>query len=308
MKKIGVIINPNAKKFRTGKVDIKIYSDLSSDSINICTPQNLNELNLTVKDFMKRDLDIICIGGGDGTIHVVLSELINIYKKKSLPPILILKEGTMDNIARSVGLKGKGAALLRRLIKAINDGKSIEYEIRHTMKIGDKYCFLFGTGFVTNFLNKAYSGREKGLYRNMQVALMGVKEGLLNSNNGEIFSSAKQDIFINNKQISISNVSGILAGTVEHIGMGFSPLANSVHSENIFQIIILGISPRKILLNLNRLRTGENIKSDNYLNTLSRSLTIKQKGSFEYTMDGDIYTANDELNVTVGPSLKLIKI
>lgn len=308
MKKIGVIINPNAKKFRTGKVSINTYMDYNSENVIISTPESIEQLKATAELYKQKKSEYICIGGGDGTIHVVLSELMNAFNPQPIPPILILKEGTMDNIARSVKLKGKGPALLKRLIKKIEEKKVIETKDRYTIKIKDKYCFLFGTGLVTNFLNKAYSGKEKGPIRNLQVALMGAKEGILNVKDGEIFRLTEQAIFIDGKKVLINPVSGILAGTVEHIGMGFSPLPEAVQSDGTFQVIISGMNPRGILRYLNRIRTGKRIKSPKYLNVFGKSILIKQKGIFEYTMDGDIYTAENELNVSAGPKVKLVKI
>ena len=308
MKKVAAIINPNAKKFRTKKVSMKTYMDHNSDNVIISAPKNIDELKEIVEGYNLFKPDYICIGGGDGTIHFVLTELINSYKTKELPPILILREGTMDNIARSVKLKLKGLQLLDRLLKKIANNEKIETDDRFTIKINDKYCFLFGTGCITNFLNKAYSGKEKGFYRNVQVALMTFKEGLLNISDGEIFEFTKQSIFIDGNEVKINPVAGMLSGTVEHVGMGFSPLMEAVQSNGTFQTIILGINPRKILLNISKLRVGKKIKSDKYLNTLCKSLVIKQLGIFEYTMDGDIYTAKDNLEVCIGPKVSLVKI
>jgi len=308
MKKVAVIINPNAKKFRTEKVSIKSYMDHNSDNVITSAPKNIDELKETVDRYNSFKPDYICIGGGDGTIHFVLTELINSYKTKELPPILILREGTMDNIARSVKLKLKGLQLLDRLLKKIANNEKIETDDRFTIKINDKYCFLFGAGCITNFLNKVYSGKEKGFYRNVQVALMSFKEGLLNINDGEIFKFTNQSIYIDDNEVKINPVVGMLSGTVEHVGMGFSPLMEAVQSNGTFQTIILGINPREILLNISKLRVGKRIKSDKYLNTLCKSLVIKQAGIFEYTMDGDIYTAKDELKVSIGPKVSLVKI
>jgi diacylglycerol kinase family enzyme len=308
MNKVAVIINPNAKKFRTGKASIKRYMDYNSDNVMVSAPQNIDELKDSINKYKNFKPDYICIGGGDGTIHFVITEIINAYNSKGLPPILILREGTMNNVARSVNLKLKGPQLLDRLLKKTANNEKVEAEDRFTIKINDKYCFLFGTGCITNFLDKVYSGKEKGFFRNMQVGFMGVKEGLLNRNDGEIFNLTDQSIYIDGDEININPVIGLLSGTVEHIGMGFSPLPEAVQSSGMFQTIILGINSREILLNLNKLRVGKRIKSDKYLNVLSRSLVIKQDGDFEYTMDGDIYTAKDELNVSIGPKVSLVKI
>jgi len=308
MKKVAVIVNPNAKKFRTGKVSIKTYTDHNSDNVIVSAPQNFDELKETVNRYNAFNPDYICIGGGDGTIHVVLTELINSYKSKTLPPILILREGTMDNIARSVKLKLKGAKLLDRLLKKIAADEKIETEDRFTLKIEDKYCCIFGTGCITTFLNKVYSGKEKGFYRNMQVGFMAFKECLLNINDGEIFQLTKQSTYIDDNEVKINPVAGMLSGTVEHVGMGFSPLPEAVQSNGTFQTVIFGMNSRNILWNINKLRIGKRVKSDKYCNTLCKSLVIKQDGVFEYTMDGDIYTAKDELRAAIGPKVSLVKI
>ena len=49
MKKIGVIINPNAKKFRTGKVSIKTYMDYKSENVMISTPESIEQLKATAE-------------------------------------------------------------------------------------------------------------------------------------------------------------------------------------------------------------------------------------------------------------------
>jgi len=237
-----------------------------------------------------------------------LSELINVYFPDGIPPILILKSGTMNNISRSIKLKGSGSDILKRIIKKINANGMIETEDRLTIKIKDKYCFLFGTGFVTNFLEKAYSGAEKGFYRNLQVGLTAIKEVFMNVKNCEIFKLTEQAIFINKKKVLINPVSGILAGTVEHIGMGFSPLKDAVQNNFNFQIIVLGLTADKILFNLNKLRTGKKIKSPKYSNVSGQSILIKQKGIFTYTMDGEMYTVENELKITSGPIVKLVKV
>jgi len=308
MKKIGVILNPNAKKFRTGRASIDSYMVYTSENISINAPGNIEELKIIARKYKQDKLDYICIGGGDGTIHLVLSELINAFLPESVPPVLLLKEGTMNNIARSIKLKRRGPVLLKRLLNTIAENKIVITADRFTIKIMDRYCFLFGTGLVTNFLNKVYSGREKGFFRNIQVALMGIKESITNAKDGEIFRLTEQAVFIDGKKVLINPVSGILAGTVEHIGMGFSPLKDAVQYDGKFQVIIIGINPRGILKYMNKIRIGKRIKSPKYFNALGKSILIKQKGIFEYTMDGDIYEAENELNVVSGPVIKLVKI
>ncbi len=308
MKKIGVIINPNAKKFRTGKDSINDYLKHQSEKVIISTPQSVGELLPIVKSYKSQNIDYICIGGGDGTIHLVLSELLKVYKPNEIPPILILKDGTMNNISRSIKLKGVGPVILKKLISKISENGFIGSEDRFTLKIEDKYCFLFGTGLVTNFLEKVYTGTEKGFLRNLQVGMMGIKEIFKDQKNCEIVKLTEQAIFIDDKKVLINPVSGILAGTVEHIGMSFFPLKDAVRNTGKFQVIVLGLTAGKILLNLNKIRTGKRIQSPKYFNVHGESILIKQKGIFTYTMDGEIYSAENELRISAGPIVKLVKV
>ena len=308
MKKIGIIINPNAKKFRTGKDSVDSFMKYSTDNIIISSMTNSADLKEIVYNYKTLNPDYICIAGGDGTIHLVITELINIYNNENVPPVLILKEGTMDNIAHTLKLKGRGHVLLKKFLKKITADQTIQIEDRFTIKISDKYCFLFGTGFTTNFLKKVYSGKEKGFYRNIQVTLMCMKEVFLKMKKYEIFKLTEQAIFIDDKKVLINPVAGILAGTVEHIGMGFSPLIDAVQKNGTFQILVIGMTPRAILRNLNKFRTGKKVKSPKYLNTHGKAIILKQKGVFDYTMDGEIYSAKNELKISTGPKVKLVKI
>ena len=307
-KDIRVIINPNAKKFRTGRASLETYLKLQSDMVSIVTPSSIGELHSETRKMAKQKPDYICIAGGDGTLHVVLSSVMNSFKQKPIPPVLILKEGTMDNVARTINLKGRGPELLKRLIDAVNHGKPIETHERSTMKINDMYCFLFGTGFVTNFLKKAYSGKEKGVIRNIQVALMSASEAIRNSRDGEIFRELHGKIYLDGKLVKINPTHGLLAGTVEHIGMGFSPMPDGAKKEKAFQVIVLGMKPSSIILNLNRLRTGRMIKSEEYLNCHAKKIVMNYPDEYDYTMDGDLYTAKGELLVETGPVIRLVKV
>jgi len=308
MKKTGVLINPNAKKFRTGRSSLKKYTSINSDLIAIRTTESSDEIKDVIYDFKKSNCDYIGIAGGDGKLHLAVSELINIYGPGRVPPILILREGTMDNVARTIKLKGRGPELIRRLLWAVENNRRIEIHRRNTLKINNKYCFLFGTGIVTNFLNQAYSGKEKGLIRNIQVAFAAFIESIRNEPEGIIFNTMSGEIFIDDNILNINPVNGILAGTVEHIGMGFSPLAEAGSLDNAFQAIITGMPPLNLIKNLNRIRIGSKINDSGYYNNHCRSMKLIYPEDFDYTMDGDIYRAEKELIVEMGPVIDLIKV
>lgn len=268
----------------------------------------MEELRETINIIKSEKPDYIGIGGGDGTIHVVMTELINGLKPDNIPPVLILKEGTMNNIAATIHLKGTGDKILARMIAAIERNSSVQVITRDTIKINDKYCFIFGLGLITNFLNLVYSGGEKGLIRNLYVGVKTFIEAIFNTSEGKVFTKMNFIIEADGGKIAINPVTGILSGTVEHIGMGFTPLSQAAVFPGRFQTIILGMEPRQVLLNINKLRRGDKIYNPGYADFHSSFLTLTYNGEFEYTMDGDIYTADRELVVKSGPAISLVKV
>lgn len=308
MKKIFVILNPNAKKFRTHISTTKNYTNIKYEGLKLFFPGDINELRADIKQIVIEKPDYICIGGGDGTIHIVLTELINAYKSIHIPPVLILKEGTMDNVARTIHLEGRGIEILERLISAIKKNIDIPVFRRDTIKIGNRFCFIFGLGFITNFLKLVYSGGEKGTLRNTYVGAKTLLEALLNITEGEVFVNMNLEITADERIIGINPVTGILSGTVEHIGMGFSPLIDASGVPGKFQTIVLGMEPRHVLFNISKIKHGDKIVEPGYANFHASKMIIRHEVNFDYTMDGDLYTADKMLVVETGPAISLIKI
>lgn len=306
MKKIGIIVNPFAKKIRTGKISPDSVKKFESDHFKIFIPESKIELNNCIKFLKNNKFDYIGILGGDGTIHLTLTGIINFFGEKNIPPILLLKGGTMDNIARSVGLKGGTKKVLARASAVINSGSDIPVTTRDTIKIKDSYCFLFGFGAVTSFLNEAYSGSEKGFVRNAAVVLKAVWQAAIGLEKGSIFEKTNAEILADGKQIAFKNITAVLSGTVEHIGMGFTPLSRSNEKSGTFHSIITAVSPLTVLKNIFSLRKGKKIDHPLNYDNLTSSLKIKSDKPFQYTMDGDLYDSYDVLEVNCGPIVSFL--
>lgn len=309
MKKIGIIINANAKKIRKMRKDPgEIYQLIGGDLVDVRLTRSLSELDSVLADFRKTEIDYLAIAGGDGSLHHGLTHALNEYGAEKLPPIIILKGGTMDNVSRSLNLPGKGPDILKKMVRSLSINKNIKIEKRSTMEIEESYCFLFGAGFVTNFLNEVYCGTEKGLTRNIQVIGKSVKQIITDPVNGSLFQGFKGKVFGDLQLLDVPVVTAILAGTVEHIGMGFSPLNRALEKDDLFHGIISGISSRMFLKNLWKMKNGIRINLENHFDLVLRELQIESEEQFIYTMDGDLFTAERELTVKAGPQIKLVSL
>jgi hypothetical protein len=118
MMRVGVIGNPRSRHNRTGAFDEAMaeFRDLPH-----AQPRTPEELTDTLADFCRREVRVIAVSGGDGTLREVLTALPRAYGGEQ-PDIALLPAGKINLAARVVsrigGRIGDGRAGLRRLLDA----------------------------------------------------------------------------------------------------------------------------------------------------------------------------------------------
>jgi diacylglycerol kinase family enzyme len=71
-----------------------------------------------LSDFARREVDLLVVSGGDGTVQKVLTELLNGQQFDPLPAVALLPGGMTNLIAADVGLRGDPAQSLIKLCSA----------------------------------------------------------------------------------------------------------------------------------------------------------------------------------------------
>ncbi len=307
MKKIGVIVNPFAKKVRTGKIKTDIFNDIGEDLVDIRITESLDELDFVLGEFRQTGISYIGVTGGDGSLHHVLSRLVHLFGKDKIPPLLILKGGTMDNVSKTIHLKGTGPAILKRFVERIYRNQDITLHERDTIEISDRFCFLFGNGMTASFLNEVYRG-EKGPRANARGIAKIIGHGIKEPKEGSLFEGLNAEITVDGMKLDFTRITAILAGTVESISVGATPLYNANVKTGSFHALITGLTPLQILMRIYKLVKGRQITMPNHFDGVISSMKLQSEKPFEYTMDGDIYVSDGTLEVNTGPRIKLVYV
>jgi diacylglycerol kinase family enzyme len=308
---IGIILNPKSRKnIKTKCASVKIFKKIAGDYAEIQATNDIDELKRAIRGFKSKGIPYIGISGGDGTIHHVVTHLINIYKPSPVPPILLLRDGTMNNIATSIGLKSSSEDLLKEFIAAIKGNKSLRVVQRDTIRIEDTYCFLFGFGLTSNVLNKVYF-QGKGIKSNIKVIGQTFAEAFLSLMNIDessltLVKTMNVKISIDGKKVPFAKVLTVLAGTVESIGMGFSTIYRANDQPGTFHVLVNGMKPHFLVRNLQKIMTGQRIDHPLNIDEVCGEMKIIARERFDYTMDGDMYVADRKLDVYAGMPLKFI--
>jgi diacylglycerol kinase family enzyme len=309
MSRIPVIVNPHSKrnKKRPGK-SVSILNKIGGDSVDVIATSTIDELDALAGKCVNSDISCVCISGGDGTIHQVITRFIAVFGSTPLPAFVILKDGTINNISHTVELRGSGYSILRRLLRSMESGKALSLHRRTTMKIGDRYCFLFGTGFTTNLLSAIYEGGNKDTMKVLRVAARAFREGIFSPGSSDLFRSFRGTVAIDGREIPRRDFLGILAGTVEHVGLGFRPLSPLDAEKGTFHIIATGVTPMVFARNIVGLARGKHLQHPDHFDRYAKSAVISGDAPFVYTMDGDLYTAERDLIVETGPVVEIVSV
>jgi diacylglycerol kinase family enzyme len=308
MKTIGIIVNYKSRRNRMSRRNpVDLFNEIGGSYVDVRATQSINEISGVVKIFMEDNIPIIAASGGDGTVHHVVTQIIRIYKKNPLPQLLILKGGTMNNISRSINLRGSDVSILRRAIDALQRGREMTTYRRDTMKVGDSYCFLFGNGMTADFLNEYYA-RGKSYTSLVRFIVQAIAKSMRGSESSSLFKGFRGRIYVDGELLDSDHFLYILAGTVEHIGMGFSPLPRANERENTFQVIVNGMKPFELARSLLKLRHGISIDNPYNFDRVVQRMRIEIGEKFLYTMDGDLFEADGVIDVEVGPSVQLVYV
>ena len=164
---VGVLNNPLSGANRKGLGAIRkvlaAYPQVSDR--NVQTPADVAS---ALADFARREVNLVAINGGDGTIQAALTVLYHQSPFERLPLLAVLRAGTTSMTAGDVGLKGSRAKGLQKLLTWAYDGEGEVVQLQRPVlriqvapKVEPLYGMFLGTAsiyqgiqFCNNRLNR----------------------------------------------------------------------------------------------------------------------------------------------------------
>lgn len=305
---IGVINNPKSRQNQKHPERIKTLGYILGTEGSSKATNSLDELEDCLKDFKKRKIDILAINGGDGSNHLTLTKLIEVYKKQPLPKIALLRGGTLNTISTSFGIKGDPKYLLHNLSYKYAEGLPFETHQADLMNVNGKYCFLFGNGFVANFMHTYYKTGTPSPWQGIKTAAKGIASAIVNGKLvKEWFRPVHAKVTVDGNDLGITRFSSMLSGTMEDIGVGFKPWNRAFDVPNTFHIHFMDCSPFDLLPDVPLIWFGRPIHPKCTQEFLAKHVTIEAEEGFHYTQDGDMYFCEDgKMDISLGPRIEII--
>jgi diacylglycerol kinase (ATP) len=317
---IGVVLNPRSgRNLRDPGAADRLTRALGDHGI-LREAGSIDELYRIAQDFRKADIDVLAISGGDGTNHVTLTGFFDVYGGASMPQVALLRGGTMNTVANSVGVRRGGPeGLLGRLVRAYAQRGALELENvhRHVMRIGPRegvkahYGFLFGTGVVHGFLAEYYRDGEPSPLVALRTLARGIGSALVR---GETIRRMARPF---RGSVSLDDGTeweereflALAAGTISHIGLLFKPFHRYAEQPGRFHLLGIHATPLSFIRELPRIHRGEPMRAGKALDAVSsRAVVRSASGCVEYMIDGDLHETRGEVEVAIGPRVRLVVV
>ena len=309
---IGVISNPRSGANRRNPRLARRLAYILGEKGELGQPGDLGDLALLAERFKQRGIDVLCINGGDGTVHKVLTAFYNAYGDTPLPMIALLRGGTMNTVAHGLGIKGVPEDILGSVVSGYHADESFAIAERNLLVVRDgserpRVGFLFGNGLVSNFLEVYYEGSDPSPWKAVKVLSRVILSVLLGGPLGQrLTAPVEVGVEVDGRRWDVDRFATLTAATVDDIGLGFRPFHAVLRHPDHLQVVGFACKLTAIIANLWRIFLARPIPRADVVDQLGRRLVVRSAGPQGYMIDGDFYKGSQTVTVEVGPRVRFV--
>ena len=306
----GVVVNPHAGKNRRSRDRVTQFTEAIGDDGLVRQTGSLDEMEEVAREFHQRRIDVLAICGGDGSFFRALSAMVRAYGSDPLPLFLPLRAGSMNTLARSVGCRhGSPERVLLHRVADYRAGRAFVLTERHLIRVNNEhYGFMIGAGAIVSFLRLYYAGEGRGPWAAAKifgrVALSGVVgSGLARG----VTQPVEADVDCDGERVPDRRFNVIYASSITDIGLGFQATYLATRKRGFFHLLAGRLHASDLVWRMRQLRRGWPLDVDELYDNLAQHVRVEFARPTHYMIDGDVFGTVDQLELTTGPRLTIIR-
>jgi diacylglycerol kinase (ATP) len=308
-----IIVNRNAGELRRDARLIERLRQRAGAAVPVYATDDVAALRALCERLAHEGVTTVGVVGGDGTASATLTAVCQAWqpwRDKPLPRIALLRGGSMNTVANSLGTgKGSALALLDRLLLVLRSPGLQRTRFRPVLRVGgERLGFLFGTGVWYGYLAETYREGPPGIPEYVSVLTRLFASAAVNGEMVQrIVKPAPTRVRLRDREWPCAPYLCIAAGTVADVGFRVQPFHRAFDTVDKFQLLAVHGSARDVL----RAMPGLWLKRGLAEHTAHQALTDfaelqAEQGFVEYSVDGDIETQRGPLTIELGPSFEFL--
>lgn len=249
---------------------------------------------------------VVAICGGDGTGMFALSALRTLAGGRDLPPVALLPAGTVNTIAKSLGMRDRPEQLLGALVDRVARGAPPRSRTHATLVANERVGFIFGAGLVSNFFalynDSAAAGR---LWAAAQVGRIFVGSFVGSRFAARIIAPTPVRLVVDGVPCPLERVSLLLASTLVDVGLGLKVTYRADEALDAFHIVGTDLPPSHLGPQLPRVLTGRRLRAEPLLDTLAREVLLELPEGSKTLLDGELFPGGS-VRLQAGPRVTFV--
>jgi hypothetical protein len=304
---IGVVHNPRSgKNQRDPRAALRLQRLLGDHGV-LRTVETLEDLFRTAEDFKKLGIDVLGISGGDGTNGVTISGFVRAYQGEPIPQLAFLRGGTFNTIANSLGVpRNTPDDLLDRVIRRYAARGEMPWIERNVMDVGGRSGFIFGTGAIYGYISEY----NKSSHRNVRWAAEVLLKACADVARGRPTPVAARwegrVLFEDGSSFPDRDYLAIGAGTVDQIGLGFTPFYRTPEIRDSIHVLGIHTSALGFVRKLPDVWRARPMGEASTYDRVTDAFVVEGRhGVVEHMLDGDVHVHRGPLSVRAGARVRI---
>ena len=307
---IGMIYNPRSHRNRGRDLDASIAPHLF-----LAQPGNREQLPQALAEFAEREIKLLIINGGDGTVRDVLTSGMAVFGS-NWPAIAVLPKGKTN--ALTVDLEAPKDWTLQGAIEAYRNGRKI---VRQPIMIHPEedpdaktFGFILGAGALTLGTQAGQGAHKMGAFNSVVVGVMflwGAMQILFGGKKSPWRRGVALDITLDEDDAKLGH-SGLgdparrqllFVSTLERIPAGLKPFGRHVKGLKLAALDQLSRRTAALLPIIVRGWTPDNLAEKGFHQVATNGFRMELDGSFVF--DGETFPPG-RYRVETGPELHFV--
>ena len=306
--KPGVVVNGRAGRVARDPALIdRLRQQLPRE--NFYVTRDPSEVAPALETLHEVGIDTLVIVGGDGSVTGTLTPLLQVWPNESLPRVLLAGGGSVNTIAKSLGVRGRPDRVLARLLAGSKPPREDPRPLLRIRAEGAEPVMgmIFANGGGPRWLEFYYKHSGRGVRGAVYSVAASLGSAVVGGELArEVFEPFEAELELDGQRQKPGRFTAMAAGGVRHIGLGFAPFTSAGGKPGHFHFVTMDFGGWGLLRRIPGLRLGTRGALDALGHASSQRAVVRTEQPVPYTVDAELFPGVKRVSIEAGPELRFM--
>lgn len=312
--KFGLVINPHARQVKKNYLahNRRFWEALLRPE-EFELPEGMDKVKDAIARHLDRGVNTLGIIGGDGTINLVLSELLKMDPSRAIA-IIPFRGGTINALCNNLGNRDAPEETLKKYLGISPSNRVQTYKrLIRVEESGEgnsqlRYGFSFANGALVRAYNDYYKSKNPGFGVALKIILKIFATGMVSLGYGQgVLASVDMKVRIPDRMDREGKFRVVVASVLDNPTLWWKPFGHELNGQPAFHYLVNSMATHELAWNLWDLFNG---RANHPSHRVGQTSEVRVESDAGYILDGEVFGVDKKLKVriTLGPALKFLTL